>query len=160
MVGGVELALEIKLELDGSLGTAGLTAALVPLVGVAGGLALVVVKDVVRDLVLAEGVAGRLMLVEGVAGGLVLMEGVAGGLVLAECVVCGLVLVEGVAFGLVLVEGVAGELVLVEGGVGTAEDASLTAHSRPSFGGQRVDGFEWARLATKLTRARLLRLLK
>ena len=67
---------------------------------------------------------------------------------------------EGVAVGLVLVEGVAGELVLVEGGDGTAEDASLTAHSRPSFGGQRVEGLEWARLATKLTRVRLLRLLK
>ena len=45
---------------------------------------------------------------------------------------------------------------LVEGG----GDASLTAHSRPFFSGQRVDGLKWARLATKLTRARLLRLLK
>ena len=38
MVRGVELALGIKLEPDGSVGTAGLT-------GVAGGLALVVVKS-------------------------------------------------------------------------------------------------------------------
>ena len=29
----------------------------------------------------------------------------------------------------------------------------------PSFGGPRVDGLRWARLATKLTRARLLRFL-
>ena len=128
MVRGVELALGIKLEPDGSVGTAGETAALVPLVGVAGGLALVVVEGIVRDLVLGEGGAGGLVLVEDVAGSLVLSEGV----------VCGLVLVEGVAVGLVLVEGVAGELVLVEGGVGTARMQALLPIPGPLLVGNEL----------------------
>ena len=108
---------------------------------------------------LVDGVTGGLVPLNCVTGGLVPLEGVTGGLALLNCVTGGLVPLEGVTGGLILVEGVV-ELLLDMGADGDVESrAGLTAHSMPSFGGQRVDGLLWAHLVTKVTRARLLRFL-